>query len=96
VVLGAGEEEARTWTVRVEIERGGREMFAGDTSVSRIKRTFDELAGWLFRSQRFPRGAVLLTGTGVVPPNDFTLEAGDRVRIGISGIGTLENDVVRV
>lgn len=96
VVLGVSEDEARGWTVRVEIHRGGREVFSGETSVARIKRGFAELAGWLFRSQKFPRGAVLLTGTGVVPPNEFTLEAGDRVRIAISGIGVLENGVVRV
>jgi 2-dehydro-3-deoxy-D-arabinonate dehydratase len=64
--------------------------------VGNIKRSFEELARFLFRSQVFPYGAVLLTGTGVVPGDHFTLEQGDWVRIGISGIGTLENEVERV
>lgn len=96
LVIGATEADARTWEVRVAIHRQGAEVFAGETSISRIKRTFGELGEWLFRSQRFPRGAVLLTGTGVVPPNEFTLAVGDEVRITISGIGTLVNDVVEV
>jgi 2-dehydro-3-deoxy-D-arabinonate dehydratase len=54
------------------------------------------LAGYLYRSQTFPHGALLLTGTGIVPPDSFALQAGDRVRIEISGIGRLENDVVEV
>ncbi len=96
IVVGATEADARTWAVSLEIHRSGTEVYHGETSISRIKRTFGELAEWLFRSQRFPHGVILLTGTGIVPPNDFTLEAGDRVRITISGVGTLENDVVRV
>jgi 2-dehydro-3-deoxy-D-arabinonate dehydratase len=96
LVVGVTEADARTWSVRLTVERGGREVVTGETSIGRIRRTFGELAQWLFRSQRFPRGAVLLTGTGVVPPDDFTLEEGDRIRIQISGIGTLENTVVRV
>jgi 2-dehydro-3-deoxy-D-arabinonate dehydratase len=64
--------------------------------VDRIKRRFAELVGYLFRSQSFPRGAVLLTGTGIVPPNDFTLAAGDVVHIAISGVGELENPVAVV
>ena len=67
-----------------------------ETSVSQIKRTFSELADYLFRSQQFPHGVVLLTGTGVVPADDFTLQPGDVVRIQISGIGTLENPVAVV
>ena len=74
----------------------GPAVFAGETSVDRIKRTFDELIDYLFRSQTFPRGALLLTGAGVVPPDSFTLAGGDRVRITISGIGTLENPVTVV
>ncbi len=92
----ADEAEARTWTIGVSIRRGAGVVFSGETSVGQIKRTFDELAGWLGRSQEFPDGAILLTGTGVVPPNDFTLAADDRVSIHVSGIGTLVNDVVVV
>jgi 2-dehydro-3-deoxy-D-arabinonate dehydratase len=96
IEVGASEEEARSWTIEIQISRGEQVVFRGDTSVSRIKRTFTELAEYLFRSQTFPHGAVLLTGTGVVPGDDFTLQAGDVIRIDISGIGSLENSVVVV
>ncbi|HWN95204.1 MAG TPA: fumarylacetoacetate hydrolase family protein [Methylomirabilota bacterium] len=96
IEIGASEEEARAWPIEIRISRNEQVVFRGDTSVARIKRTFTELAEYLFRSQTFPHGAVLLTGTGVVPGDDFTLHAGDVVRIDISGIGTLENSVVVV
>lgn len=96
ITVGVSEEAARAWTIGVEILRGGQAVFSGETSVGQIKRTFDSLAEFLFRSQSFPHGAMLLTGTGVVPPDSFTLDAGDRVRIRISGIGTLENPVAVV
>jgi len=96
IAVGHTEADARTWNIRIEIERSGKTAFSGETSVGRIKRTFGDLASWLFRSQRFPNGAILLTGTGVVPPNEFTLETDDRVRIDIGPIGTLENPVARV
>ena len=60
-----------------------------------MKRTFEDLIDWLFRDNSFPDGVILLTGTGIVPPNEFTLEAGDVVSIDITGIGTLTNPVVR-
>ena len=96
IKVGVDEATARTWTIGVQILRAGQMVFSGETSVGQIKRTFDSLAEFLFRSQSFPHGAVLLTGTGVVPPDNFTLAAGDRVRINISGIGTLENPVAVV
>jgi len=96
ITVGASDAEIRSWTVGVEIERAGQQMFRGETKVSQIKRSFEELVAYLFRSQVFPRGVVLLTGTGVVPPESFSLEAGDLVRIEISGIGTLANAVVSV
>ncbi len=96
IEVGPSEEAARSWTIAVQISRGGQTVFSGDTSVSRIKRTFTEMAEYLFRSQTFPHGAVLLTGTGVVPGDDFTLQAGDVVRIEISGVGVLENSVAVV
>ena len=94
IEMGASEEEARAWTIEIRITRAEKEVFRGDTSVGRIKRTFTELAEYLFRSQTFPHGALLLTGTGVVPGDEFTLQAGDVIRIDISGIGSLENSVV--
>jgi len=96
IALGASEEEARTWSISIRIHRGGTEVFSGETSVNQIKRNFAELIEYLWRSQEFPHGVVLLTGTGVVPSDDFTLRIGDLVRINISGLGTLENTVVEV
>jgi 2-dehydro-3-deoxy-D-arabinonate dehydratase len=80
----------------VKIGRNGQSVFKGETSVGQIKRTFRELAGFLFRSQNFPHGAVLLTGTGVVPADDFTLQEKDEIEISISGIGVLRNRVAVV
>jgi 2-dehydro-3-deoxy-D-arabinonate dehydratase len=96
IVIGATDGDARAWAIHLEICRGGQQVFAGDTRVSQIKRSFAELVEYLFRSQQFPNGVVLLTGAGVIPPDAFTLAAGDRVRITISGIGTLENPVAVV
>jgi 2-dehydro-3-deoxy-D-arabinonate dehydratase len=96
ITVGESEEEARSWRITLSIERSGSAVFDGETSVGQIKRSFAELAEFLFRSQVFPKGAILLTGTGVVPPDDFTLQPHDVVRISISGIGTLENRVIEV
>ncbi len=94
--VSALELEARAWTITLAIHRGGQAVFEGETSVSQMKRKLSDLADWLYRSQTFPHGAVLLTGTGLVPGDGFTLQADDKVRIEISGIGTLENHVVVV
>ena len=94
--VGVTESEARTWAIHLQIERDGQLAFAGETSVNRIKRTFEELVNYLCRSQTFAHGAVLLTGTGIVPPDDFTLQPGDRIEISIDGIGRLQNSVVEV
>ena len=96
IVTGADETAIRQWTIAVEIIRSSETVFSGDTSINNIKRTFDELLDYLGRSQSFPHGAMLLTGTGVVPGDEFTLAAEDRIRITISGIGTLENPVAIV
>jgi 2-dehydro-3-deoxy-D-arabinonate dehydratase len=96
IVVGASEEQARQWHITLEIRRRDKPVFSGQTSAGQIKRSFEELAGFLFRSQLFPHGAILLTGTGVVPPDTFSLEESDLVRIEISGIGALVNPVVRV
>src|SRR5262249_32985851 len=81
--------------IRLEIERAGAVIFRGETSVARMARSFEDLIAWLGRDNLFPKGVVLLTGTGIVPPDEFHLEAGDRVRIIIEGIGTLENPVIQ-
>ena len=81
--------------IRLEIRRAGERVFAGETSVAQMARSFDNLIGWLDRDNSFPTGVFLLTGTGVVPPSDFTLQAGDEVSISIDGIGTLTNPIVQ-
>jgi 2-dehydro-3-deoxy-D-arabinonate dehydratase len=96
IVLGVDEQEARGWAVAITIDRGGCEVFSGQTRIDQIKRSFTELTDHLWRSQSFPHGVVLLTGTGVVPDESFTLAPGDRVTIAIDGIGTLSNSVTIV
>jgi 2-dehydro-3-deoxy-D-arabinonate dehydratase len=96
ITTGVTEASVRDWTIGVTIERAGAAVFEGQIGINQIKRSFSELIGWLYKSQKFPFGTVLLTGTGVVPGNDFTLAPADRVRIRISGIGELVNDVAVV
>tara|TARA_R110000850_G_scaffold66959_43_gene148678 strand:- start:304 stop:1152 length:849 start_codon:yes stop_codon:yes gene_type:complete len=91
--LVVGESPGPDSSISIEIQRNGATVFAGETQVSQLKRGFDELAGFLFRSNEFCHGAYLMTGTGVVPDSDFTLLAGDQVSITIEGIGTLTNVV---
>ncbi len=81
--------------IALEIRRGGNRAFQGNTSAGQLARTFEDLIGWLLRDQSFPHGVFLLTGTGVVPDSDFTLNAGDTVSITIDGIGTLTNPIVQ-
>lgn len=80
-------------TIQLEIHRGGDRVFSGDTAIDQIKRGFDELADFLFCENEFPDGAYLMTGTGVVPGDGFTLQSGDVIRITIDQLGTLENAV---
>jgi 2-dehydro-3-deoxy-D-arabinonate dehydratase len=81
--------------IRMEITRDRTTIFEGETSVARMARRFEELIGWLGRDNCFPDGILLLTGTGIVPPDDFSLTIGDLVKITIDGIGTLTNPVVQ-
>ena len=82
--------------IRLVIERGGATHFEGETSTAQIHRTFDDLTSYLFRHNRFPEGVFLMTGTGIIPPAEFTLEDGDVVKITIEGVGTLHNPVIRL
>jgi 2-dehydro-3-deoxy-D-arabinonate dehydratase len=82
--------------IRLEIERDGAVAFEGETSTSTITRSAEDLGAWLFAAMPFPAGAVLLTGTGIVPPESFTLAAGDVVRVTIDRVGVLENPVREV
>jgi 2-dehydro-3-deoxy-D-arabinonate dehydratase len=84
---------AAPFGIRLEIERDGAIAFEGETSTSTITRTFEDLGAWLFAAMPFPAGAVLLTGTGIVPLESFSLEEGDVVRVIIDGLGVLENPV---
>ena len=77
----------------MEIARQGKTIFKGNTTLAELKREPKELAQFLFRENSFPQGVFLMTGTGIVPEDDFTLARGDAIRISIDGIGTLENHV---
>ncbi len=79
--------------IELVIQRNDQTAFRGSTSIDQMARSFDDLAGWLARDNSFPDGVILLTGTGVVPGDDFTLRPGDRIDISIAGIGTLSNTV---
>lgn len=79
--------------IKIAILRNGSEAFDGQVEISQIKRSFEELASWLYREMSFPDGCFLMTGTGIVPPNDFSLKPGDEIRITIPPIGTLSNTV---
>jgi 2-dehydro-3-deoxy-D-arabinonate dehydratase len=82
--------------IALVIERDGAELFAGTCSVADMKRTLPELVDWLWRGQDLPLGAVLLTGTSIVPPPELRLRPGDQVTIAITGLGELRNPVQRV
>lgn len=80
-------------SVALEIVRGDETAFEGAATLEQMKRTVEDLVEYLYRECSFPTGCFLMTGTGTVPPNDFTLKSGDSVRVSIDGIGTLENTV---
>ena len=79
--------------IQLHVWRDGAPVFSGRTALDRMKRQLPELASWLFRDNHFPAGCYLLTGTGIVPPNEFTLASGDEIRISIAGLGTLTNSI---
>lgn len=81
--------------IEMKIRRGDEEIFDCRTSVGQMARSFDNLISWLGRESSFPNGVFLLTGTGIVPDNEFTLETHDVVEITITGIGTLINPVAQ-
>jgi 2-dehydro-3-deoxy-D-arabinonate dehydratase len=80
-------------TISIEIIRKAQKVFEGSIQINQIKRTFEELASFLFRECSFPQGCFLMTGTGIVPGNEFTLIKEDEIRITIDHIGTLMNTV---
>jgi 2-dehydro-3-deoxy-D-arabinonate dehydratase len=94
-VLVSSDPLPTSTAIRLEIDRAGKSVFSGATTLAELRRKPEELVEYLFRDNRFPAGAYLMTGTGVVPPDSFTLAAGDGIRITIDSIGALENIVVQ-
>ena len=82
-----------TAEIAIEISRQGQVAFTGCTTLAELKRDPLELVEYLYREVSFPHGAFLMTGTGIVPPDDFSLDHGDVIKISIDQIGTLENTV---
>jgi 2-dehydro-3-deoxy-D-arabinonate dehydratase len=96
IVLADGRvDAARDAAIRMEIRRGGDVAFADATSTAEMRRSFEDLAEALFRELSHPAGAVLLTGTGIVPPDAFSLQDGDEVEIAIDGVGVLRHGIYR-
>lgn len=81
-------------SISLTIERGGAEVFGGQTDLGQLHRPLQDIAEWLLKENEFPEGAFLLTGTGIVPPDEFTCADGDVVRISVAGIGELVNPIV--
>jgi Fumarylacetoacetate (FAA) hydrolase family protein len=94
-VLISSEPLPPSTPIQIEIVREGKTVFSGATALTELKRNPVTLVEFLFRDNNFPTGAFLMTGTGIVPPDTFTLAVGDKVRITIDPIGTLENTVIQ-
>jgi 2-dehydro-3-deoxy-D-arabinonate dehydratase len=92
-ILVSAEPLPASTKIAIEIERAGSVAFAGSVALSELKRDPRTLVEYLFRDNAFPCGCFLMTGTGIVPDAPFTLASGDRIRITIEPIGTLENEV---
>jgi 2-dehydro-3-deoxy-D-arabinonate dehydratase len=92
ILVASGPLDPST-TIGIEIRRNGALAFEGSTTLATMKRELQTLVDYLYRETSFPNGCVLLTGTGVVPPDAFTLRQGDEIAITIEGIGTLRNTV---
>jgi 2-dehydro-3-deoxy-D-arabinonate dehydratase len=90
-ILVASDPLSRDTRIQLRIERGGQICFSDETTLAQMKRSPTTLVEYLFRETSFPNGCFLMTGTGIVPPDDFTLQRSDRIHITIDGIGTLMN-----
>ncbi len=93
VIIPIENLDPHTLAITLNISRNGATVYTGETSTAKMRRKVDDLAQWLFRENEFPHGVFLLTGTGLIPPDEFTLLVGDTVAITIDGIGTLTNTV---
>jgi 2-dehydro-3-deoxy-D-arabinonate dehydratase len=92
-IVVASAEAMRDLPIRLSILRDGSEIFSGQTSTSTMKRSLEELVAFTGSELSFPYGGLLMTGTGIVPPDDFSLRAGDRVEIAVGEL-LLQNDVI--
>jgi len=92
-ILVSEEPLPKSTEISLEIVRSGRTEFSGSTNLNALKREPENLVGFLYRNNSFPNGCFLLTGTGIIPPDSFSLESGDEIRITIPPIGTLANFV---
>lgn len=96
-IVIAGPDELRNLPIRIEIERAGAIVFKGETAITQMKRPFEDLVAYLFKETEFPEGAFLMTGTGIVPPDTFTMQVDDIVRVSTTTsdgqVLTLENEV---
>lgn len=79
--------------ISMQISRKGQQVFTGSVGISQMKRTLEELVSFVYRECSFPNGSFIMTGTGIVPGSDFTLQSGDEIQISIDHIGTLVNTV---
>lgn len=95
IVIADSVSEATSWPIALQIEREGVTVFSGQTNVDQMARKFEDLIEYLGRDNSFPQGVLLMTGTGVVPDSNFTLQPGDRVTITIGPLGSLVNTVVQ-
>jgi 2-dehydro-3-deoxy-D-arabinonate dehydratase len=95
-ILVSNEMLPKTTAIDLKILRSNEIAFSGKTTVAELKREPKELAEYLYRESSFPNGCFLLTGTGIIPPSDFTLEVDDRIEIAVDGIGTLTNVVSQI
>jgi 2-dehydro-3-deoxy-D-arabinonate dehydratase len=92
-ILVSGDPIPPETRIQLRILRGGAAVFYGATTLASMKRELQSLVDYLYRETSFPNGCVLLTGTGIVPPDDFTLQHADDIAITIDGVGTLRNFV---
>jgi 2-dehydro-3-deoxy-D-arabinonate dehydratase len=92
-ILITGQPISPSTEIHMQILRAGKTVFSGSTALTELKRSFSTLLEYLYRDNAFPNGCFLLTGTGIVPPDEFTLHQQDEIRITITGIGTLINTV---
>jgi 2-dehydro-3-deoxy-D-arabinonate dehydratase len=92
-ILVSSDPLPRSTEITLRLVRDGQPAFTGSTTLESLKRDPATLVHYLFRHNSFPHGCFLLTGTGIVPPDSFTLEAGDQIHITIAPIGTLTNHV---